>query len=120
VSLSSSGFDLTTLFEIVFTTNGPVAGTIAHDDGASIFDGTDSIAFLNSAFPTAEIVDNFSLPSAGTYDVWYVEANSAPSVLAISPDVTSDSQVPEPATLGILGLALLSLFGIGGRRRIPD
>ena len=89
VSLSSSGFDLTTLFEIVFTTNGPVSGSIAHDDGASIFDGSDTVSFLNSAFPTAEIVDNFSLPSAGTYDLWYIEANSAPSVLSISPAISS-------------------------------
>ncbi|MBP6013221.1 MAG: PEP-CTERM sorting domain-containing protein [Alphaproteobacteria bacterium] len=115
--LSTSGFELTSLFRIIFTTTGPVInGEITHDDGASIFDSTNTIAYLDASFPTAAITSNFSLPGAGTYNLWYVEANGHPSVLQVSGDITEQS-VPEPGALALIGFALMSLFGFGWMRR---
>ena len=107
--LSTSGFHRTSLFELTFTTSGPTVGVIGHDDGASIYDGSNTTAYYYDPEPTVLDTSAFSLPGAGTYNIWYVEANGAPSDLIVN--LTS---VPEPATLGLMGLGLI---GIGFARR---
>ena len=110
--LSTSGFQRTSLFELTFTTSGPTVGVIGHDDGASIYDGSNTTAYYYDPEPTVLDTSVFSLPAAGTYNIWYVEANGAPSDLILN--LRSLTSVPEPATLGLMGLGLI---GIGFARR---
>lgn len=76
--LSTPNFASTSLFELTFTTSQSISGTIQHDDGMSIWDSTNSNDIVNSAAPTNQIGTPFSL-AAGTYNLWYDEANGAGS-----------------------------------------
>lgn len=122
--LSTAPFKLTTLFLIQFTTpTALVNANILHDDGVSIWSYNNTIAYLNSSLPTSEIGNNFNLPGAGTYNIWFVQANGAPTVLKTN--AADLSHVPEPTTLALIAAALLSLLCLGASRRrysfqVPD
>lgn len=115
-TLSLGGFALASLFRIEFTT--PVAinnGTVRHDDGVSIWNFNNTISYLDSSTPTGAIVSAINPLSPGTYNIWFVQANGAPTVLQTS--IADRSQVPEPSVLALISMALLSLFGLTFMRR---
>lgn len=107
--LSTGGFGSASLFDLAFSTSQAVSATVVHDDGISVYQGTTQI--VNSAAPTTATPTLVNLSTPGAYNLWYVEANGAPSEL----NVTNYS-VPEPATLGLMGFALVGA-GLARRQR---
>lgn len=112
-SLSATGFGLTTVMQFLGTTATGISGSIAHDDGVSLFQGGSNVIDPAAAAPTALDYTNFSLAS-GSFGLWYVEANNLPANLTM--DVTH-AEVPEPATLGLFALGLLATGVSAARRR---
>lgn len=113
--ISTSPFSITTLIKFTFTLDEAISGIITHDDGISIFAAGDTTtALVDSSVPTPPTGTAYAL-DAGTYDLWYVQANGLPAQLIF--DVAESTPVPEPATLALVGLALLGL-GMAARRRV--
>ena len=107
--LSTGSFSSVTLFDLSFNPNHWATGTIWHDDGVSLYDnGGSTLAdqIMNSSHPTTSIPTPFStVGTHGPYNLWYLEANGAPSRLTIQA-----SNVPEP---GAFALMAAGLFGLG-------
>jgi hypothetical protein len=113
--LSTSGFKLTTLFVITGSTANILAGTITHDDGASLYDGA---GYTNTVFDAAGPVSATSTSYSGLTGTWkllYVEANDLPAVLTF--DVSSVSTTPIPGALPLFASGLGALGLLGWRRK---
>ena len=81
--------------------------TITHDDGASVYQGATRIG-NTTAGPTSAVTETVELTSAGDTTLYYARENGTPSVL--------DVNVPEPASLAIIGAGLAGLGAVRRRR----
>ena len=115
--LSSGNFDSASILELTFTADNSLTATITHDDGISLFN-VSSLALANDLIPvgdsapTTAVGTNISI-GAGTYDLFYVEANGAPSELSFS----NVKEAPEPGALALFGAGLLGCALFVARRR---
>jgi hypothetical protein len=113
--VSSTNYGTTTLFE--FTPTAPVnagSGIVIHDDGIGLYQPTGTlITALGDSAPTSAEDTNYIL-AAGSFDLFYVEANGLPAQLDF--EYTDSTTVPEPSTGLLFGTALLA-FAFGLIRR---
>jgi hypothetical protein len=112
LSSSTPAFSITTLFE--FTGNigsSTASGTINHDDGASLYDGSTpfSNVVASSPTPTTDIPTTFS-GLTGAWQLLYVEANGLPADLDLE-------ATPLPSTWVMLLAALAGLAFFAYRRK---
>lgn len=117
-SMSTGGDAYSAFFHITGTYDSAAsyAGTVRHDDGASLYIDNGATQIFGHAPETSAITNSFVLP-AGThnFDLYYVEGNGAPSVLKIN-FPTNVVPTPEPAALALFATGLLGL-GLVRRRR---
>ncbi len=86
------------------------AGTvldITHDDGVSVYQGATRIGNTVSG-PTGKTEDYVTVGAAGDTFLYYSRQNGTPSIL--------DVNVPEPASIAVLGMGLLGLTLMMRRR----
>jgi hypothetical protein len=118
VQMSAPPYDVTSLFEFTFVLPvGVTIDSITHDDGISLFDLTTNSANLipGNEGPTTAVTTLLPALTAGdNYEVWYVAANGAPSILSFN----GSSAVPEPATWAMLILGFAGLGYAGYRRKL--
>jgi hypothetical protein len=119
-TLSTGGFAHATVFEFVFTPPSTGTLTITHDDGIGLFvagteNGTNSADLLPTAAaaPTSATPTSIGVTGGVTYDLWYSAANGLPEVLQTDLAISA----PEPASMTLLGAALIGLGWLGRRRR---
>lgn len=113
--MSSPTFNGASLFEFSFTLAADLSGAVlTHDDGVSLFNITTSSGNLipGNAGPTVATATALPTLTAGqTYQLWYVAANGAPSVLRLE----ATPAIPEPATWMLL-LVGFGAVGVAARR----
>jgi hypothetical protein len=115
LQMSSATFNRASLFEFTFTLSADLTGAVlTHDDGVSLFNITTNSGNLipGNAGPTVATATALPTLTGGqTYQLWYVAANGAPSVLRLE----ATSAIPEPATWMLL-LVGFGAVGVAARR----
>jgi hypothetical protein len=114
-NLSQPGVARQTFFRVAgtYSSAAPAAGSITHDDGASVYFNGSSTATVSSAGWTSAATNTFVTPAAapGSYLIDYVEGNGSPS------DLIFTTGVPEPATWTMMALGIGGLGAMARRRR---
>lgn len=104
--LSLGNFSTTTFFQIMGEFGSGDRGTITHDDGITLMQGSTVVA--SSAPPTSKKFTKFD-PEAGAFTLYYAAANGNPSILNVA-------TVPVPAAGFLLIGALGGLVALRRRK----
>ncbi len=116
LTLSTDHFRTTTILSFTSVYTGAFDVTARHDDGITVLD--DGHAILTRANPTAAVTTapnsgfGSGMFDGGELRIIYAAANGNPSVLRVTGEGDTDSNVP-PVPLPATGLLLLSALGAG-------